>query len=80
MESTKEFVVELENIDGENGYEFLNDAEGKALWSSAEELKGSFTIVTVNKNREIDRFSDLDGNRFIVNYDDVGKYFSFKLI
>ena len=67
-ENDRTYSVCVENEEGEEVLIFANKTLGESLYKRGEELIGSFTIVTLNGDGEIESLKDYDNsNEFIVN-------------
>ena len=56
-----DYTLPVEDIDGEDTLVFANKTEGNAMWKNDEDITGSFTIVTLNDDGEIEALKDASG-------------------
>ncbi len=73
VERDGDYTLPVVNEDGEDTLVFADRTAGNALWKADEDIEGTFVLVTLNEDGEIEALADLKGNKFGFSFKTSGE-------
>lgn len=73
VERDGDYTLPVVNEDGEDTLVFADRTAGNALWKADEDIEGTFVLVTLNEDGEIEALADLKGNEFGFSFKTSGE-------